>query len=538
MSTEAEPRRRWRPPGSSFGPAIAALILGLVVTGVLSWVAHVQYLNNEHRLLRLEARNASSVLTVAVLGIQTPLASAATLADATHGNRQKFMQFAGPYVVGPLRQFVSISIWRVGARSPRAVVGSPPKLASGPYARQLLRQAAISPRLSVIGLLKGPQPRLGFAFSGPGTTGPFVAYGENSLKRSRYQPVAPGAAFSDLNYAIYLGKTQDAGELLATSVKRLPLVGYRASVSVPFGDSFLTLTATARGPLGGSLPQRLPWVIAIAGVLLTLAASVLTMRLITRRRHAEQLAAQLEEVAEENRRLFTEQQGIAQTLQRALLPETLPQPPGLQASARYEPGVHGVEVGGDWYDLIAGRERLLLVVGDVSGRGLRAATTMAALRYAVHAYAAQGDPPDVILSKLSRLLSVKSSGQMATVLCAQVDIATRELSVASAGHLPALLMSNGHKEFVRGAVGLPVGVDPEASYTASTITAPPGATFLAFTDGLVERRGESIDAGLDRLREAVVSTLPLEELLTRLVSSLRDDQADDDTAIAAIRWLS
>jgi serine phosphatase RsbU (regulator of sigma subunit) len=526
--------------GSPFGPAAGALLMGLVVTGILSWLSAVQYSNNEHRLLRLEAHNASSVLSVAVPDIQAPLASAATLADATNGNRAKFMQLVGPYVGAPPKQFVSLSLWRLGGRGagPIAVAGSRPILAPS-LARQFLHRAARTPTMSVIGLFRGSPPRLGYAFGGPGRTGPFIVYAESGLPRNRYQAARPGAAFSDLNFAIYLGKTQSSQDLLVTSVKRLPLPGQRTSVTIPFGNTFFTLAATARAPLGGSLPQRLPWVIAIAGVLLTLGASILTLRLTVRRRRAERLAVRLEEVAEENRRLFTEQQGIAQTLQRALLPEELPQPAGLQTSARYEPGVHGVEVGGDWYDLITGGgKRLLLVVGDVSGRGLRAATTMAALRYAVHAYAAQGDPPALILAKLAKLVNVRTSGQLATVLCAQIDIESREVSVASAGHLPPLLISNGRKEFVHGPVGLPIGVDPDTSYTASSVTASPGATFLAFTDGLIERRGESIDVGLSRLRETAASSLPLEELLTRLVTELRDDRADDDTAIAAIRWMS
>jgi serine phosphatase RsbU (regulator of sigma subunit) len=245
-------------------------------------------------------------------------------------------------------------------------------------------------------------------------------------------------------------------------------------------------------------------------------------------------------VAEENRRLYAEQRGIAQTLQHALLPASLPELPGLQTSARYEPGVEGVEVGGDWYDLIAlDDQKLLLVVGDVSGRGLRAATTMALLRYAIHAYAAQGDPPAVLLAKLSRLVDVGTEGQLATVLCALIDVATRQVSVTSAGHLPPLMISDGHGQFVHSEVGLPVGVDPDARYVSSTVSAPPGATLLAFTDGLVERRGESIDAGLERLRRRVSDNhATLDDLLNRVLGELHDQDAHDDTAIAGVRWMS
>ena len=156
------------------------------------------------------------------------------------------------------------------------------------------------------------------------------------------------------------------------------------------------------------------------------------------------------EIADENRRLYSEQRSIAQTLQHALLPERLPKIRGVETSARYEAGVEGVDIGGDWYDLIAlDDHRLLLVVGDVSGRGVRAAATMASLRYAIHAYAAQNDPPATILTKLSKLVNVGATGQLATILCALIDVEAHELTVTSAGHLPPLLISDGTGTFIQ-----------------------------------------------------------------------------------------
>ena len=105
---------------------------------------------------------------------------------------------------------------------------------------------------------------------------------------------------------------------------------------------------------------------------------------------------------------------------------------------------------------------MLLVVGDVSGRGLRAATTMASLRYAIRAYAAQGDPPAVILTKLSHLVSVADTGQLATVLCVLVDTEQRRLSVTSAGHLPPLLIMRTAAVHRRPSSGLPIGVEAGA----------------------------------------------------------------------------
>lgn len=533
-------RSGWRPRQWPFWSALAVLVVGFATTAVLAWLAQTLYENNERRLLKLRAHEAAAVVAQSLPVIQTPLASAAALADATSGDAAKFDQFITPYLAG--RPFVSVSLWQAHdpAAGPVAVAGLAPALSTAnPTATQLLARAASSATLVVMGPLAGQPPRLGFAYSGPSTAGAYVAYGETALPRPRYGAKPAGGSFSDLDYAIYVGRAPRRPNLLLASVGHLPLPGRHIVVTVPFGDSALTLVVSPRRALGGTLPQRLPRAIVALGILLTLGASALTLRLIDRRRHAEALAERLEEVAQENRRLYTQQRSIAQTLQQALLPSNLPTIAGIEAAARYEPGVEGVEVGGDWYDLIViGDDRLLLVVGDVSGRGLPAATTMASLRYAVRAYAAQADPPAAILAKLGRLLSVEEGGQLATVLCALLKIGGRTAAIASAGHLPPLLLSDRGSELVAVEVGVPIGVDPNAAYTTSTISVPPRATLLAFTDGLVERRGESIDAGLERLRQAAQAEIPkLDDLLTHILDDLRGAGRDDDTAIAAVRWI-
>jgi serine phosphatase RsbU (regulator of sigma subunit) len=310
--------------------------------------------------------------------------------------------------------------------------------------------------------------------------------------------------------------------------------------TIPFGNTAYTLVMSSRSPLAGSLPRDLPWIILVAGVLLAALGAFWTLTLVQRRRDAERLAARLEVSAAENRRLYAEQRGIAQTLQHALLPDRLPQMPGVETSARYEAGEHGVDIGGDWYDALdLGDGRLLLVVGDVAGRGLHAATTMALLRYAIHAYAAQHDDPAAILTKLSGLVSVADSGQLATILCALVDVDRREISVTSAGHLPPLLIQNGNGQYLESEIGLPVGVEAGARYTSMTIAAPPASTLVAFTDGLVEHRGEDLDESLARLRRAAVGRDgPLSELLVTLVGELRQGAVGDDIAILGLRWTS
>lgn len=519
---------------------VGVFLVGLVLTGVLVWISASTYSNNEKRLLNLRVRDAGALVAEALPSVETPLASAAALADATDGDVQKFMRFIAPYTSGKTPQFASVSLWRLGTNQtgPLVAVGTPSVLGvSAARAETFFASTAHKSKLGVIGLLQGSKPRLGYAFTSPGLTGRYVVYGETTLPASRHSKFQSSSSFADLNYALYLGALQRPEDLLVSDLKTTPLTGQTASTSIPFGSNSFTFVVNARHPLVGSFPQRLPWLIAIIGVLLSIGAALLTVRLIQRRNHAEELADSLEVVADENRRLYSEQRSIAQTLQHALLPEALPKIRGVETGARYEAGVEGVDIGGDWYDLIALDEhRLLLVVGDVSGRGVRAAATMASLRYAIHAYAAQDDPPATILTKLSKLVNVGSTGQLATILCALVDIKTHELTVTSAGHLPPLLISDGTGTFITSSVGVPIGVNTGATYTSTAVSTPRAATLLAFTDGLVERRGESIDTGLARLQDAATANhSDLDELLSTLLE-LRNG-GDDDTAIAGLRWL-
>jgi len=523
----------------------AAFAVGLAVTVALVLVSHSQYTSNEKRLLKLRVRDAAALVAATLPTIQTPLALAAEQANATNGNAEKFRRLIAPYVgTGRGRVLASVSLWRLSAleRGPVAVEGAAPELAMSPStAASFLKQAAASPELNVMGLLTAPNPRVGYAYVPTGSAGMFAAYGETQLPPNRRSRFQSSGQFAGLDYAIYLGSGENPRNLLVTNVAHPPLRGETYAAVIPFGNTAHTLVMSSREPLAGALPRDLPWIILVSGIVLAALAALATLRLVQRRRDAERLAARLEVSAAQNRRLYAEQRAVAQTLQHALLPDRLPQVPGVETSARYEAGEHGVEIGGDWYDVIDLEDRrLLLVVGDVSGRGLRAATTMALLRYAIHAYAAQRDDPPEILTKLSRLASVADTGQLATILFALVDVDRREISVTSAGHLPPLLIRDGDGQYVESQIGLPIGVEAGTTYVSTTVSATPTSTLVAFTDGLVEHRGEDLDEGLARLRQAAVAREgPLSELLVSLVAELRQEGgAGDDIAIVGLRWTS
>jgi hypothetical protein len=511
--------------------------VGVLVTAGLGLISAELASSNEHHLLKLRSKEVGSVLTSALPDVQTPLGAAVALADITRGGGAKFSEFAETYV-GTGRPFTSMSVWRVGhlSQGPVVVVGTQPELSQArggavPILRAAAKRTGSHTELSVRGLLHATQPRLAYAYAGS-RPGAFLVEAEQALPKSRYTQLPANSAYSNLNIAVYVAKHPRPSRLLFSTVRRLPLPGAHAVAVVPFGSDQLAVVVSARQPLGGSLPELMPWVIALLGVLLTVGASILTYRLIWGGGRAQRLAA-------ENRRLYAEQREIAQAVQQALLPKELPQIEGLRVAARYEAGMPGVDIGGDWYDMIRlGPDRLLLVIGDVSGRGIRAAAAMASLRSAIQ-YAAQTDPPELFLPTLSGLHSLHDQGQLATVLCMVIDLEEQRVSVTSAGHLPPLLVHDGQAEFLHSEVGLPIGVDTNTSYVSSSFTVPPGASLFGFTDGLVERHGESLDDGLERLRRtADGSGEDLREMMARIIEGVRPPGSVDDTAIVGVQWVS
>lgn len=521
-------------------PAVVALVLGLVVTAALSVTTALLHDHNERRLLRLRARELSLVLTAVVPSVQTPLASADELADATNGNAQKFRRFIDSYV-GPRRQFSSASLWSRGPHGlkPTVVVGAAPVMASRPQlALGFFGRAHRTPELSVVGFLSSSPPRLGYEFSTPGTVGGFIAYAESPLPADRRSKTASEQGFSDLHYALYLGKSPSSSQLLVTDVHRTPLTGNTASTVVPFGDAALDLVVSPKGALGGAFFTDLPWVIVLFGALISMAAALMTDRIARGRGHAEQLASELDSVASENRRLYDQQRTIAQTLQHALLPTSLPEVAGIQTSARYVPAASGIDVGGDWYDLLSvGDQKLVLLLGDVSGHGLEAATTMASLRHAALAYAVKEPRPGAVLESLSAFVASTPGHYFATVMCALLDVRASQMTIASAGHLPPLLIVGQQSDYVTQRIGPAIGVTPDARYEETSVSTPSGATLIAYTDGLVERRGEILDVGLERLREkATGPVLELDDLIRMIAHDMSSESHHDDTAIVGVRW--
>jgi serine phosphatase RsbU (regulator of sigma subunit)/anti-sigma regulatory factor (Ser/Thr protein kinase) len=254
---------------------------------------------------------------------------------------------------------------------------------------------------------------------------------------------------------------------------------------------------------------------------------------------AEQLADRAA-VAIEHAELFAREREIALTLQRSLLPAHLPEAEGLEVESYYLPGTAGTEVGGDWFDLIplpAGRVGIM--IGDVMGRGMTAAAVMGQLRAAARAYAALDLPPDEVLNRLDSLvrgLDDEGAGQLVTCVYAVYDPGSWRCQLANAGHLPPILSSEQPRRIAE-ASGVPLGVGG-FPLTADEITIEPGQALVLYTDGLVEQRGQDLDAGIDRLCSLLTAPLgdDLKGAFDRVLTTLRPAGGyEDDVAVLVVR---
>ncbi|MER6215245.1 SpoIIE family protein phosphatase [Streptomyces sp. NPDC001674] len=240
-------------------------------------------------------------------------------------------------------------------------------------------------------------------------------------------------------------------------------------------------------------------------------------------------------------RRYESEAALARGLQAALLPHRLPVTGRVATVGRYLPGSAGMDVGGDWYDVIeTASGRLALVIGDVQGHGVAAAATMGQLRSAVRAFALSGNTPAQVVRGTNQLLIDLDPGQFASCCYVLLDPASGRALAARAGHpQPLLRRADGRAEVLDLPGGVVLGVDPAAAYPESELVLEPGALLALYTDGLVEVPGRDIDEGVERLRAALAGACPapLTEIADRLVAGA-EGQADrpDDVALLLASW--
>ncbi|MEV0779646.1 SpoIIE family protein phosphatase [Streptomyces sp. NPDC050428] len=252
-------------------------------------------------------------------------------------------------------------------------------------------------------------------------------------------------------------------------------------------------------------------------------------------------AADVTDHAEATERLRASERRLRETavaLQRSLLPQELEQPDDLRVAATYQPGGTDAAVGGDWYDVITlGAGRTALVIGDVMGRGVRAAAVMGQLRTAVRAYARLDLPPHEVLQLLDGLAAEIDASQIATCVYAVHDPNEGRLVYASAGHLPILVRAeDGTVARAADPTGPPLGTGGWI-HTSGTIDLAPGSTAVLYTDGLVERRSEDIDEGVASLERALAGAKGSPQVVCdRLIRAMGvTAEHDDDVAVLVLQ---
>ncbi|MGH8891757.1 MAG: PP2C family protein-serine/threonine phosphatase [Actinomycetes bacterium] len=245
-------------------------------------------------------------------------------------------------------------------------------------------------------------------------------------------------------------------------------------------------------------------------------------------------------IALERARLFERERATAVALQQSLLPDRLPDVPGVEMSARFRAGSAEAEVGGDWYDVFVLPDgRLVLVVGDVMGKGVEAAAGMGRLRSALRALAHANPLPEAVLQGLDRVFTAtEGADQIATLVYLLVNPVARRAAVGGAGHLPLVLCRAGQEpELVdAGSGSTPLGW-PEPR-VQRTLELGPGDLLIGLTDGLVERRGADLDQGLAEVMAQVGQPeRSLDALVERISGALLDHTVGrDDATLLAVRF--
>jgi serine/threonine-protein kinase RsbW len=236
---------------------------------------------------------------------------------------------------------------------------------------------------------------------------------------------------------------------------------------------------------------------------------------------------------------FAREHAIAETLQRSILPDTLPQIPGLDLAVRYLPATQGADVGGDWYDafpLEGGR--IALVTGDVAGHSIGSAAVMGQVRSMLRAYAIDNPNPGRVLRRTNTALARLLPETLASVVYAVLDLGTGDLTYANAGHPPPIVITGtGQAEYLDDTTGTMLGACTDTTFTTGLRRLSPGNGLLCYTDGLIEDRHRDITKGFLLLAEALRLSAPFsaEHMCATVEAALLGaaHRADDVCLLAA-----
>jgi serine phosphatase RsbU (regulator of sigma subunit)/anti-sigma regulatory factor (Ser/Thr protein kinase) len=361
----------------------------------------------------------------------------------------------------------------------------------------------------------------------------------------------------DADTAAVLLLDESTDELVARAAKGLEEEVERG-VRIPVGKGFAGRVAADRSPvvirrvdhrnvLNPILREK--GVVSLLGVPLLVQGrvlGVLHVGTLTERWFTEHDIELLQLVAERvalalHVRMYERERMMTDTLQRLFLPEALPNVPGLRMVSRYLPASSRSGIGGDWYDAFSlPSGGIALAIGDVAGHGLRAASVMGKIRNALRAYAMEVAAPAEVVARLNRLMKPLGIDDIVTLLYGVVDVDLSSFRFAAAGHMPPLVVTHEKVRFVHVEhVDPPLGTGRSQTFREHVVPIERGASLLLYTDGLIERREESLTEGFERLREAAESISdvrdPKEAIATVLHAVVGDDRPADDIALVLVK---
>ncbi len=451
---------------------------------------------------------------------------------------------------GPMIVYVNPAYCRMTGRDRDLVIGSTPRIMQGPltdrHELDRLRSELEAGRPfegETVNYRADGTPfiinwRIDHVRNAAGETTHYVATQEDVTHRRRtdrllsaeqgLDDALTGALTSSSDSA---GSLRLLAEVIAAGARSIAGVG-SASVSLTVDDRTHRASTAPVGPLGRT--AAFPFARPQTRLVGTLQIECLTPdeeSFLDRHglsRFTERAAAVLAAFVE-----YERQRSTAIRLQRDLLPTRALSAPGFELVADYLPGAFDLPVGGDWYDVTVTEHVVVFSVGDVSGNGVDAAALMGRLRLLASVEFARGTAVEAVLEVLDGVCSAED--RMATMLVVQADRSTGRVSVWSAGHLPPFLIKDSGAAVVDLRPAPPLGFMGGSEPTATGLTLEPGHRLLLYTDGLVERRDESLDEGLARLGRVLGTDRSLVDLVARLTHGL-SGRAEDDIAILALRW--
>jgi serine phosphatase RsbU (regulator of sigma subunit) len=509
------------------------LVAGLAVFGVLSLLSRLVERQTERRLLEQQTQQAASVLTLSVAQLRAPLEGAARSSAVTDGDVATFAGLVDP-LVAPTGAYASVTLFDAGSARAVAHVGAPLVLAVDAQRQQAMLGAASSHSLVVVDLLDRGRT-IGYAVPDRTPSPRFIVYAERTLN-------PPGATrrtdqpFAQLDYAIYLGDTAQAEHLLGTSLRSPPVTGLQATVRIPFGNTELLLVTTPIGHLSGGLPANLWWIVLSSGAAITLGVALLLRSIVERGNRATRLAS-------ENAELYERERHVAETLQLGLLPRQTVPPAGTSLATRYWPAGVADLIGGDFFDVFFIDDDLWgVVIGDVCGKGVEAASATGLARHSLRTAARFSLSPSAALEAVRLALVEHDPTTFCTICFAVIHLdgtGAADLTIALGGHpQPLLARLTGGVEAI-GTPGTLVGLVPPR-FTDVTVRVEPGDMLFLYTDGLTDAPGQEavplseVEAMLADHHDTDVDTLA--DLIRTLKRQRRPDGSHDDTAVVLLRF--